>query len=250
MGYVFDFKDAQRFEAWLREPQRRSEVERENRLMMDMLAPQRGESVLEIGCGTGVSLQGLCDHGLNVTGIDPSPYMLDLALARMGNRVELYRGVAEDLPFDDNSFNHALFMTTLEFVEDPRGSLEEACRVAKDRVFVGVLNRYAIHGIQRRVAGLFSPTIYNRARFFGIWELKRLIRSVTGEAPLTWRTVNQLPAGCGSIGDNIEQAWFMQRCPFGAFVGMLVTLVPVLRTRPLAIRYSTKHTRHTGMVTG
>jgi hypothetical protein len=128
-------------------------------------------------------------------------------------------------------------MTTLEFVDDPGKAIEEACRVAKDRVFIGVLNRYAIKGIQRRVAGIFYETIFNHARFFGIWELKRLIRSIAGQVPLTWRTVNQFPAGCGRFVQNVEQSRFMRRCPFGTFVGMVITLVPVFRTRPLAIRH-------------
>jgi hypothetical protein len=29
----------------------------------------------------------------------------------------------------------------------------------------------------------------------------------------------------------------VQRCPFGTFAGMVITLVPRFRTRPLALRY-------------
>ncbi len=248
MGYVFEFKDARLYERWFDEPRYRFEAERETGLMLSMLQPARGESVIEIGCGTGASLQPLVEMGLNATGLDPSPYMLDISYKRLGRRVELYRGYAEDLPFDDNSFNHAFFMTTLEFVEDPHKAIEEACRVAKDRVFLGVLNRYAIKGVQRRVAGIFSETIFNQARFFGVWELRRLIRSIAGALPLSWRTVNQFPVGCGNFALNFEQSKFVQRCPFGAFVGMVITLVPLLRTRPLAMRYPAKQS--TGMVAG
>jgi SAM-dependent methyltransferase len=166
--------------------------------------------------------------------------MLDLTLERLGNRAELYRGYAEDLPFGDNSFNYACFMTTLEFVDNPSKALAEACRVAKDKVFIGVLNRYAIKGIQRRVAGMFASSIFNRARFFGIWELKRIVRGVAGPVPLSWRTVNQFPAACGSLTQNFEQSKIVQRCPFGAFVGMAVVLIPRFRTRPLAMRYPAK----------
>ena len=237
MGYVFEFKEARVFENLINEPRYRSEADRETNLMLSMLQPVRSESVLEIGCGTGDRLTPLVEIGVDVTGLDPSPYMLDISFKKLGQSVDLYRGYAEDLPFDDNSFNHAFFMTSLEFVEDPQKAIEEACRVAKDRVFIGVLNRYAIKGVQRRVAGIFSETFFNHARFFGIWELRRMIRSTAGAVPLTWRTVNQFPIGCGSIRQNFEQSKFVQRCPFGAFVGMLVTLVPRFRTRPLAIRY-------------
>ncbi len=39
-----------------------------------------------------------------------------------------------------------------------------------------------------------------------------------------------------------EQSQFVQRSPFGAFAGLVVTLVPRFRTRPLAIRYRSKET--------
>lgn len=248
MGYVFEFKEARVFENLINEPRYRSEADRETSLMLSMLQPTREESALEIGCGTGDRLTPLLDMGVNVTGLDPSPYMLDISYKKLGQRVDLYRGYAEDLPFDDNSFNHAFFMTSLEFVENPQKAIDEACRVAKDRVFLGVLNRYAIKGVQRRVAGIFSETIFNHARFFGIWELRQMIRSTAGAVPLTWRTVNQFPIGCGSFSHNFEQSKFVQRCPFGAFVGMLVTLVPRFRTRPLAIRYQAN--QRSGMAAG
>jgi SAM-dependent methyltransferase len=248
MGHVFDFHDARAYEHCFEDPRNRFEAELESRLMLDMLEPARGESVLDIGCGIGNSLTALVQSGLNVTGIDPSPYMLDISHKRLGSRVELYRGQAEDLPFGDNSFNHACFMTTLEFVQDPALAIEEACRVTKDRLFIGVLNRYAIRGVQRRLAGMFARTLFNHARFFGIWELKRMARTAAGPVPLAWRTVNQFPAAGGSLARNIEQSKIVQRCPFGAFVGMVVTLVPRLHTRPLPLRYHTKQT--TGEATG
>lgn len=248
MGYVFNFQDARAYGNWADNTRNRFEIDQENQLLLDMLQPLRGESVLEIGCGAGTTLAPLLEHGLRVTGIDPSPYMLDMSIQRVGKRAELYRGSAEELPFDDNSFNHACFMTTLEFVADPAKALEEACRVAKDRVFIGVLNRFAIRGIHLRVAGIFNQSIFNRARFFGIWELKRMVRSIAGPVPLAWRTVNQLPAACGSFTQNLEAVKFVQRCPFGAFAGMVFSLVPRFRTRPLALRYQRKQS--TGPVPG
>ena len=205
--------------------------------MIDMLKPASGDSVLDIGCGTGVNLIGLLDLGIQVTGIDASPYMLDIASRKVGNRVDLYQGYAEDLPFDDNSFNYACLFTTLEFVDNPQKALEEACRVAKDRIFIGVLNRYAIKGIQRRVKGMFTSTIFNHAQFFSVWELKQRIRKIVGLTPVSWRTVCQLPSQSGKIANSLEQNKILQRCPFGAFAGMVVTLVPKFRTRPLTMRY-------------
>jgi SAM-dependent methyltransferase len=238
MGYVFDFKDALAYDRWIRKPGNQQVFDFECRLMIDLLKPRRGESLLDIGTGTGMSLKPFFGRELLLSGIDPSPYMLDIAAERLKERVELHRGYAEDLPFDDNTFNLCLFNTTLEFVDDPSKALAEACRVTKNKVFIGILNRYALKGIERRVAGIFNHTIYNRARFFSIWEVKRMLRQQLGDVPLTWRTVCQLPHPLGRIGNSIEQSPFLQRCPFGAFVGMVVTLVPRFRTTPLKLKHS------------
>jgi len=248
MGHVFDFSEAVNYEQWFNKPQNKLAFELETQLMRDLLQPMRGESVLDIGCGAGACLAAFLEMGLRVTGLDPSTYMLDMALEKLGHRADLYRGFAEDLPFDDNSFNYASLFTTLEFVDDPKKALEEAFRVTKDRVFIGVLNRYALKGIERRVKGIFSPTIFNRARFFSVWELKQMIRRIMGQVPVSWRTVCQLPANSGKFVKNLEQSKIIQRCPFGAFAGMVVILVPRLRTRPLTVRYQAKNP--TGAATG
>jgi len=248
MGYVFDFNDAVYYEKRLNDPRKRFAADLENRLMLDVLKPLRGQSVLDIGCGTGTGLLTFLDRGLKVTGIDPSPYMLDIASKNLGNRADLHRGFAEDLPFDDNSFNYACLITTLEFVENPKKAIEEASRVAKDKIFLGVLNRYAIKGVHRRIKGVFTRTLYNHAYFFSIWELKDIIRSLLGDVPVSWRTVCLFSASPGWVSSKIEQYSLVQKCPFGAFIGMAVTLVPRFRTRPLTVPYKTKHS--TGPVAG
>ena len=252
MGHVFDFSEAVNYEQWFNKPQNKLAFELETQLMRDLLQPMRGESVLDIGCGAGACLAAFLEMGLRVTGLDPSTYILDMAFEKIGHRADLYRGFAEDLPFDDNSFNYACLFTTLEFVDNPKKALEEACRVTKDRVFIGVLNRYALKGIERRVKGIFSPTICNRARFFSVWELKQMIRRIMGQVPVSWRTVCQLPANSGKFVQNLEQSKIVQRCPFGAFAGMVVILVPRLRTRPMTVRYQAKNPSGatTGFVAG
>ncbi len=248
MGYVFDFNDAVAYEAWYKHSRNKATADLGCRLMVDMLGPTPGETVLDIGCGTGTSLRPFVDMGLSATGIEPSPYMLDFALKNLGHRVDLHRGYAEDLPFADNSFNYACLVTTLEFVEDKQKAIAEASRVAKDKLFIGVLNRYAVKNVQRRIKGVFTKTIYNRAHFFSIWELKTMINALLGEVPVSWRTSCQLPKGPQTITSRMEQFSLLQKLPFGTFAGMVVTLIPRFRTRPLSVRYKSKQT--TGVVAG
>jgi len=243
MGYVFNFHDAQNYAQSMLEERNRCKVALESRLMLNLLRSAAGESVLDIGCGTGASIEPLLKSGLDVTGVDPSPYMLDIASQKLGPKVDLYRGFGEDLPFDDNSFNHASFFTSLEFVDDPARAIEEACRVAKDKVFIGFLNSYALKGIQRRLKGIFTTSIFNKARFFSVWELKALVRSMAGPVPVEWRTVLQLTNASGKLTQAFESSEFVQRFPFGAFAGLVVTLVPRFRTRPLSMRHRSKNAK-------
>ncbi len=244
MGYIFNFQDAKAYDEWFNTNQNAFTASLEIQLMFDMLRPLNTDTVLDIGCGTGASMRPLLDAGIDVTGLDPSPYMLDIAYSNIKDGADLYRGIAEDLPFEDNSFNHAFFFTTLEFVDDPEKALREACRVAKDRIFIGVLNRYAIKGIERRLKGIFSETIYNKARFFSIWELKQYIRDILGDVPMAWRTVGQFPTPSAKLTNKLEKSKLIQRFPFGTFVGIVITLVPRFRTRPMTLKYRAKAKAH------
>lgn len=237
MGYIFDFKNSVEYDRKIAGAFNRFAVNLEIRLLMELLQPVRGYSVLDIGCGTGESLLPFLRAGLDVTGIDPSPYMLNIARTKIGNRAGLYQGCAEDLPFDDNAFNYASFFTSLEFTELPQKAIEEACRVAKDKVFIGALNKYAFKAVQRRVGGLFNRSVYNRAHFFSVWELKRMIRDVMGEAPVSWRTVCLFPVPSARIVHNVEQCCWFQKNPFGAFIGIVVIPVPRFYTTPLPLKY-------------
>jgi len=247
MGYVFDFNDAIAYEQWLCHPRNKRFADLGKQLMCDMLFPKQGETLLDIGCGTGSNLLSFLEMGLEVTGLDPSPYMLDIASKNVRNRADLHRGFAEDLPFEDNTFNYSCLVTTLEFVENPKKAIEEVSRVTKDRIFIGVLNRYAIKGIQIRIKGIFIKTIYNHAQFFSILELKKIIRSILGDVPVCWKTVSQFPLATNKFTLWTEKSNLVQKCPFGSFVGIVVTLVPRFKTRPLELKYRTKQTA--GVVT-
>ena len=245
MGYVFDFKDVKDYQNWLRDSRSQLTLELESRLMFQMLQPNPEETVLDIGCGAGQTLRRLVERGVLPTGLDASIYMLDAAERELDHRVELYHGHAEELPFEDNTFNHAIFMTSLEFVEDPRRAIAEACRVAKDRVFIGTLNRYALKSVHRRLEGVFRNTIYNRAKFFSIWELRKIVHAILGPVPVKWRTTCQFPSVSSGWSLSVERSSLVQHCPFGAFVGMSVILIPRYRTRPLSLKIRSKGTPKT-----
>jgi ubiquinone/menaquinone biosynthesis C-methylase UbiE len=236
MGYVFDAEDAdqydQRFETLRFQHGRALQV----RLILDLLSPCKGQRILDVGCGTGTSLLPLMGKGLNLTGVDPSRPMLARAEQRLGHGVDLHKAWAEDLPFDDNDFDAVLFFSSLEFTDRPAKAIEEACRVAKDRVVIGVLNRFAPLNMARRLKSFFSPTLYTHAHFFGIRELRQILISILGHVPVKWRTTQLFPLFSGPAVTWVEQRSLAQRFPWGAFIVMQIKPVPKFRTRPLALK--------------
>ena len=203
--------------------------------MMQMLSPLPGRSILDIGCGAGRCFPPLLDHALQVTGVDPSPYMLDIAAATFGHRVTLHRAHAEDLPFEDNAFHYSILMTSLEFMERPSRTIEEACRVTRDKIFIGVYNKYAPANLHRRLRAITGDNPLSHARFFGIWELKKIIRDIIGPVPVSWRTTLQLPFMRCKAWAYLEKRTLVQKSPWGTMIGMAITPIPRFRTRPLCL---------------
>jgi len=64
--------------------------------------------VLDVGCGTGVTLEQYVGVGCSSYGVDASEAMLIQARKRLGDKAELTFGSAEELAFEDNSFDRVL----------------------------------------------------------------------------------------------------------------------------------------------
>jgi ubiquinone/menaquinone biosynthesis C-methylase UbiE len=90
--------------------------------------------VLEIGVGTGHSFP-YYDKAREVMATEPDPFMLAQARERLEElgltHVELHQHVAEDLPFEDGSFDHVVSVLVLCTVQDARSALSEVRRVLK-----------------------------------------------------------------------------------------------------------------------
>jgi ubiquinone/menaquinone biosynthesis C-methylase UbiE len=100
-------------------------------------APQAGQTVLDLGCGTGsVALPAaLIVAPANVIGVDPSTEMLDLARARttaLGfQNVEFREGRGEDIPCPDASIDVLLASLSLMYAIDRAAAARECARVLR-----------------------------------------------------------------------------------------------------------------------
>ena len=98
-----------------------------------MLDIEEGDRVLDVGCGTGFATEGLLQHTQNVHGLDQSVHQLEKAWAKLGKHdpVSFYRGDAERLPFEDDSFDVVWSSGSIEYWPNPVTALREIRRVVK-----------------------------------------------------------------------------------------------------------------------
>jgi ubiquinone/menaquinone biosynthesis C-methylase UbiE len=92
---------------------------------------QPGQRALDVACGTGILARELSSRtgsSGRVAGIDPSPGMVAVA-KHLAPAVEWREGVAESLPFPDQSFDAVVSQFGLMFFTDRRQALREMQRV-------------------------------------------------------------------------------------------------------------------------
>lgn len=93
----------------------------------------RGDSVLDVACGTGVlacaALERVGPQGV-VAGVDPNADMLAVA-RRKSTRIEWREGRAESLPFPDRSFDAVVSQFGMMFFDDRPAALGEMMRVLR-----------------------------------------------------------------------------------------------------------------------
>jgi len=92
-----------------------------------------GQRVLDVACGTGILAREAASRtgptGF-VAGLDPSPGMLEVA-KQLAPTVEWRQGLAESLPFPDQSFDAVVSQFGLMFFSDRRAALRQALRVLR-----------------------------------------------------------------------------------------------------------------------
>ncbi len=83
--------------------------------------------VLDVGCGTGSALRHLAGDTRQLTGVDPTPRLVEIARAAGG--ATYFEAPAEALPVADGSVDVLLALNSIHHWEDQSAGLREARRV-------------------------------------------------------------------------------------------------------------------------
>ncbi len=129
------------------------------------LIPPPGAKGVEVGVGSGKFAAPL---GIKI-GVEPSEKM---AIKARMQGINVYPGVAEELPFSDGRFDFVLMVTTICFVDDVIKSFREAFRVLNPSgcIIVGFVDKESELG--RQYAGKREISkFYKDATFFSTQEV-------------------------------------------------------------------------------
>ncbi|HEX6586977.1 MAG TPA: class I SAM-dependent methyltransferase [Solirubrobacterales bacterium] len=101
---------------------------------VDAAAVSENDAVLDVACGSGNATIPAARTGAEVTGLDLTPELLEAGrvnAAEAGVKIDWVEGDAEQLPFDDASFDVVISVFGCMFAPDHRKAAEEIARVLR-----------------------------------------------------------------------------------------------------------------------
>jgi len=158
----------EKYDAWFSTPVGALVRKYERDLLLDLLSPQTGEVILDAGCGTGVFTLDFLNAGSRVVGLDISlPMLLRANQKSKGIPLDLVLGDMTALPFPESSFDKAVSVTALEFIEDGKGAIRELFRVTRKggAIVVATLNRLSPWAERRKEEASKGHPIFKKAVF-------------------------------------------------------------------------------------
>ena len=198
---------------------------------------QHAFRILDVGCGTGANLDMLSQFG-NAEGVDVSDEALEFCRQK-GLRVQ--KGLAEMLPFGDESFDITTALDVVEHLDDDIAGLKEIYRVTKrggySLIFVpafmwlwGVQDDVSNHRIRytkkqiverlERAGFVVERATYANWTFFAPILAGRTLMKLTGMKPESENNVN-VSALNGVFGKlfSAERFWLKNfNFPFGVSI--------------------------------
>jgi SAM-dependent methyltransferase len=215
---------------------------RQETIVLEMVKPLAGESLLHVGCGAGELARLFQLKKCLVTGLDASPDLLAKARMNLGVQCELVEGDIENLPFSDNEYDVTVIIFRPGIMGDPYKAIAEAVRVSRKRVFIGFYNRHSFVGTEQAIREFLGVPADSAMRFFGIGEMKFMVNQIMGNSHLTWGSVLCLPVPFCRIFSEVEELFPMKNNPLGAFAGIVFPVYYTYRTlqKPLISKLDLK----------
>ena len=164
--------------------------------MLDAAEVGAGTKHLDMGCGAGGAAVKAADRGAEVSGLDASANLLEIARERLPG-VEFKQGDIEDLPYPDDTFDVVFAANSVQYAENQEQAVREALRVKKPdgKFVIGMWcepERCDMAGLFKRVAPNgpppnAPPTLSDRTNLIALLERAGGKVEAEGEVLCTFR---------------------------------------------------------------
>lgn len=211
--WFFNREHTDTYEQWYEGRYKRAEIWQKKVMEQLVCADQRVKELLEFGCGTTRFTRWWQDIGIQASGGDISPLMLSQAVNLFDG--DLVMADSHYMPFKDHAFDALAFITTFEYYRNPVKVIQEAARVGKYGIAMGMMNRNSPKVIRRRVQEAFGKNpFYVTATFYTPKMLTEIIHEALKGREYTIRW------SCTGLPKWFPvQQWSV---PFGDFFGLYV----------------------------
>ena len=155
-------------------------------LVVERAGVEPGSELLDVACGTGNASIPAARAGARVTGLDFAPGLLEIARERAADamvEIEFVEGDAQELPFDDASFDRVVSTFGHMFAPDHERTAAEMKRVLRPQGVIAVAcwtPEGSIGRMFRTIAELVPPPPGAQPPL--LWGTEQHVRDLWGEA--------------------------------------------------------------------
>ena len=168
-----------KYDEWFTTPIGKLVKEFETDIILSFLNPEKGQKILDAGCGTGLFTVEILKKQAKVVGLELSlPMLLRAGERATGAHFNRIQGDMLQLPFIDECFDKTVSITAIEFIKDVEGAVRELFRVTRrgGTVIVATLNSLSPWAITRRQTAESDPnSIFRDVIFRTPEQLKALM---------------------------------------------------------------------------
>lgn len=182
---------------------------------------------LDLGAGSGMSMELLLHRGAYTVGVDLSWQMIAVAQEKLHTdpRAGFVIADCDRLPFREGVADLVSGITVLEFVPNPQQMLNEIRRTLRrgGLLIIGILSSTSVWGLERRLRSFARRDIFSYARFPTPWQVTRLLRRASFTAieyrgsvyASTFTPARFLPS-LARLDDRLGKRWLSRS--LGAFL--------------------------------
>lgn len=186
----------------------------ETKLLFDALRPELGESLLDVGCGTGYFTRRMTQRiGGNVIGIDINEKWVRFAYKKGLGKTFYAVADARKLPFGDAAFDMVISVAAICFIPNIRAAISEIIRVTRRCFAIGLLNRHSLLWLKKGKSG--GSGSYRGARWHSVNEVLYMFDGLPVKN-LIAQTAVHIPSG-GKIAQWFER-FLPSNLQTGAFI--------------------------------